>query len=248
MAGGGRLIDRVRGAQGRLRGPGGTPTGTGGTFPGVVHSRDQVGSPQRAHRSPRLRAGRQHADGGALRPPPSSRSPSGSRPGSLPLNRVERERLVRRSSTRPSASARSSRCSRTTTIGDIMINGPKKVYVERKGGSDHDRTSSSATTSTCSRSSTASSRASAAASTRPSPMVDARLPDGSRVNAIIPPLALDGAVVSIRRSARAAARRTTCSTQGAHARDARRCWQACVQGPAQHHHLGRHRLRARRPC
>ncbi len=32
-----------------------------------------------------------------------------------------------------------------------------------------------------------------------SPMVDARLPDGSRVNAIIPPLALDGPVMSIRR-------------------------------------------------
>src|SRR5205823_7624194 len=31
------------------------------------------------------------------------------------------------------------------------------------------------------------------------PMVDARLPDGSRINAIIPPLALDGALVSIRR-------------------------------------------------
>ena len=31
------------------------------------------------------------------------------------------------------------------------------------------------------------------------PMVDARLPDGSRFNAIIPPLALDGAAVSIRR-------------------------------------------------
>jgi pilus assembly protein CpaF len=32
-----------------------------------------------------------------------------------------------------------------------------------------------------------------------SPMVDARLPDGSRVNVIIPPLALDGPVVSIRK-------------------------------------------------
>ena len=31
------------------------------------------------------------------------------------------------------------------------------------------------------------------------PMLDARLPDGSRVNAIIPPLALDGPMVSIRR-------------------------------------------------
>ena len=35
-----------------------------------------------------------------------------------------------------------------------------------------------------------------------SPMVDARLPDGSRVNAIIPPLALDGPMLSIRRFAR----------------------------------------------
>src|SRR5262249_19556966 len=31
------------------------------------------------------------------------------------------------------------------------------------------------------------------------PMVDARLPDGSRINAIIPPLALDGSLISIRR-------------------------------------------------
>ena len=35
-----------------------------------------------------------------------------------------------------------------------------------------------------------------------SPMVDARLPDGSRVNAIIPPLAVDGPILSIRRFAR----------------------------------------------
>src|SRR3974390_1137044 len=35
-----------------------------------------------------------------------------------------------------------------------------------------------------------------------SPMVDARLPDGSRVNAIIPPLALDGPALSIRRFGR----------------------------------------------
>jgi pilus assembly protein CpaF len=34
-----------------------------------------------------------------------------------------------------------------------------------------------------------------------SPMVDARLSDGSRINAIIPPLAMDGAMLSIRRFA-----------------------------------------------
>src|SRR5437762_11441944 len=37
-----------------------------------------------------------------------------------------------------------------------------------------------------------------------SPMVDARLPDGSRVNAVIPPLALDGPLLSIRRFGRSA--------------------------------------------
>ena len=37
-----------------------------------------------------------------------------------------------------------------------------------------------------------------------SPMVDARLPDGSRVNAIIPPLAVDGPLLSIRRFGRTA--------------------------------------------
>ena len=36
---------------------------------------------------------------------------------------------------------------------------------------------------------------------RSSPMVDARLPDGSRVNAVVPPLALDGPIVTIRRFA-----------------------------------------------
>ena len=32
-----------------------------------------------------------------------------------------------------------------------------------------------------------------------SPLVDARLPDGSRVNAVIPPIALDGAMLTIRK-------------------------------------------------
>ena len=35
-----------------------------------------------------------------------------------------------------------------------------------------------------------------------SPMVDARLPDGSRVNAVVPPVAVDGPILSIRRFGR----------------------------------------------
>ena len=60
------------------------------------------------------------------------------------------------------------------------------------------------------RSSSGSSAPSAGASTRSSPMVDARLRDGSRVNAIIPPLAIDGPSLSIRRfrTGRVGARRS----------------------------------------
>jgi pilus assembly protein CpaF len=83
-------------------------------------------------------------------------------------------------------------------VSDIMINGPKQIYVEKGGqlqltgvefrDNAHlmqiiDRIVSKVgrrVDETC-------------------PMVDARLEDGSRVNAIIPPLALDGAAVSIRR-------------------------------------------------
>ena len=43
-----------------------------------------------------------------------------------------------------------------------------------------------------------------------SPMVDARLPDGSRVNAIIPPLAVDGPILSIRRFGQIPWKRRTC--------------------------------------
>ena len=52
------------------------------------------------------------------------------------------------------------------------------------------------------------------------PLVDARLPDGSRVNVIIPPLALDGPVLTIRRFRRAGSRPTSSWPP---ARSTRRC-------------------------
>ena len=84
------------------------------------------------------------------------------------------------------------------SIADILINGPNKVYVERHGELKS-RRSASATTTTCCASSTASSPPSGGGSTKSSPMVDARLADGSRVNAAIAPVAIDGAAVSIRK-------------------------------------------------
>ena len=51
----------------------------------------------------------------------------------------------------------------------------------------------------CATRSSASSRRWAAARTRPSRSADARLPDGSRINVVLPPLALDGPALTIRR-------------------------------------------------
>jgi len=84
------------------------------------------------------------------------------------------------------------------TVEEVMVNGPQRVYVERAGrieptdvvfaGEEELRN--------------AIERILAPLGRRIdelSPMVDARLADGSRVNAIIPPLAIDGPALSIRR-------------------------------------------------
>ena len=87
---------------------------------------------------------------------------------------------------------------RDPTVSDILINGPKTVYVERNGRLErtqirfHDNQHVLEVVQ----------RIAARTGRRvdeTSPTVDARLPDGSRLNAIIPPLAIDGPLVSIRR-------------------------------------------------
>jgi pilus assembly protein CpaF len=87
---------------------------------------------------------------------------------------------------------------RDETVSDIMVNGPNKVYVERHGkiervavrfrDAEHIATVAQKIASRVGR------RIDEA-----SPMVDARLPDGSRVNVIFPPLAIDSPCISIRR-------------------------------------------------
>jgi pilus assembly protein CpaF len=84
------------------------------------------------------------------------------------------------------------------TISEVMVNGPAKVYIEQKGklrlsnvrfaNDEHvlkviDRII----------------RPLGRRIDRKWPMVDARLPDGSRVNAIIPPCAIDGSTITIRK-------------------------------------------------
>lgn len=84
------------------------------------------------------------------------------------------------------------------TISDILVNGPKQVYVERRGQLE--------LTSVTFRDNAHLLRVIDKIVSQvgrrvdeSTPMVDARLTDGSRVNAIIPPLALDGPSMSIRR-------------------------------------------------
>jgi pilus assembly protein CpaF len=87
------------------------------------------------------------------------------------------------------------------TITEIMVNGPKKVYIERNGkiertniefeDEDHLRRIIDRIVSPLGRRVDESS-----------PMVNARLPDGSRVNAVIPPISLIGPVLTIRKFAK----------------------------------------------
>jgi pilus assembly protein CpaF len=87
------------------------------------------------------------------------------------------------------------------TITDIMVNGPYSIYVEARG-----RLRKSDIRFRDSAHATAVAQKIAAAVGRrvdeSSPMVDARLADGSRVNIVLPPLALDGPCISIRKFAR----------------------------------------------
>ena len=114
------------------------------------------------------------------------------------LNRIEREKLIEEVLDETLGFGPLEILLKDPTISDILVNGPFKVYVERRGklektevkfrDNDHlmqiiDRIVSKVGRRV----------------DETSPMVDARLPDGSRVNAVIPPISLDGPSLSIRR-------------------------------------------------
>ncbi len=87
------------------------------------------------------------------------------------------------------------------TVSDIMVNGPKQVYIERRGKlemTDVVFRDDAHLMNICTKIVTRIGRR----IDESRPLVDARLPDGSRVNIIIPPLAIDGASISIRKFAK----------------------------------------------
>ena len=114
------------------------------------------------------------------------------------LNRSERERLVEEVLDEAFGFGPLELLLKEEGVADIMINGPKHVFLEKGGriirsdvtfrDNDHLLQILDRIVSKVGRRIDESS-----------PMVDARLPDGSRVNAIIPPLALDGPALTIRR-------------------------------------------------
>jgi pilus assembly protein CpaF len=83
-------------------------------------------------------------------------------------------------------------------VSDILVNGPHEVYVERLGRLQETNTVFADEEHLAQIIQRVVARVGRRIDEH-SPMVDARLPDGSRVNAIIPPLALGGPVLSIRR-------------------------------------------------
>ena len=87
---------------------------------------------------------------------------------------------------------------RDDSISDIMVNGPNRVFIERKGKvyqSDVTFTSAAQLGSIAQKMAASVGRR----VDESSPLVDCRLPDGSRVNVVFPPLAIDGACISIRK-------------------------------------------------
>jgi pilus assembly protein CpaF len=116
----------------------------------------------------------------------------------VPLNQLERDQMVQDLLDELTGLGPLEPLLRDGGISDILVNTYSTVYVERAGkleltpvrftDDDHLLRIINRIVSRVGR-----------RVDETSPMVDARLPDGSRVNAIIPPLAIDGPVLSIRR-------------------------------------------------
>ncbi|MEI2730523.1 MAG: CpaF family protein [Dermatophilaceae bacterium] len=89
---------------------------------------------------------------------------------------------------------------RDPEVTEIMVNGPSEIYVERDGkihAADARFTDEADLRRTIGKIVARVGRR----VDESSPMVDARLPDGSRVNAVLPPVALDGSILTIRKFA-----------------------------------------------
>jgi pilus assembly protein CpaF len=116
----------------------------------------------------------------------------------LPLSRADRDRLVVEIQHAAFGLGPLEFLMTDPTVSDILVNTHNRVYVERYGKLERTDISFRDDTHLMQIIERIVSRVGRRID-EASPMVDARLQDGSRVNAIIPPLALDGPILSIRR-------------------------------------------------
>jgi pilus assembly protein CpaF len=115
------------------------------------------------------------------------------------------------------------------TISEIMVNGPDQIWIERDGklfetdahfaNEDHVRRIIDRIISPLGR-----------RCDETTPMVDARLPDGSRVNVIIPPLCLNGPTLTIRKFSKVPLTATDLVARGASSPELMEFLRACVLG------------------
>ena len=114
-------------------------------------------------------------------------------------------------------------------VTEIMVNGTQRIFVERNGR----LTQSEQRYLTDEHLRRVIERIVARVGRRvdeSSPMVDARLPDGSRVNAIIPPLAVDGPALTIRKFAKRALTADDLVANGSASREVVDFLEGCVRG------------------
>lgn len=120
--------------------------------------------------------------------------------GALFINRNDRERLVREITDEIAGYGPIDHLLHDPDISEIMVNGPHQVYVERKGKIHQTKIrfrNDAHVMHTIEKIILPLGRR----IDESSPLVDARMPDGSRVNAIIPPLAVKGPTLTIRKFA-----------------------------------------------
>jgi pilus assembly protein CpaF len=116
----------------------------------------------------------------------------------IPLSRPERDRLVVEIQNETMGLGPLEPLLSDNEISDIMVNGPHGVFIERRGKIEKTDVSFKDNEHLMAVIERIVSKVGRRVD-EASPMVDARLGDGSRVNVIIPPLAIDGPALSIRR-------------------------------------------------
>ena len=146
-----------------------------------------------------------------------------------PLTRDERRQIVREISDDILGYGPIEPLLRDDSVSEVMVNGPDRIYVERSGKLEETKSTFVDDAHLLRIIDKIVSQVGRRVD-ESSPMVDARLPDGSRVNAIIPPLSLRGPVLTIRKFSRDPYTMDDLINFGSITAKAAHFLAACVQG------------------